>query len=54
MTDPRSVMCCDYGAVDFKDPAVREAYVQARRHPDLGSVKAQLALHYERFWKRSP
>jgi hypothetical protein len=49
-----SVMCCDYGAIDFKNSAIREAYLEARRHPDVGSVKAQLAAHYERFWRRSP
>jgi hypothetical protein len=50
--DPRSVMCCVPGSVDFADPAVRQAYVQARRHPDLRSVQAQLRAHYERFWGR--
>lgn len=54
VADPRSLMCCDYGAVDLKDPAVREAYIQARRHPAVGSAKAQLTAHYERFWKRPP
>lgn len=50
--DPRSLMCCPPGAVDFKDPAVRATYVEARRHPDLHSVRAQLADHYARFWRR--
>jgi hypothetical protein len=50
--DPRSLMCCEPGAVDFNDPAAREAYVEARRHPDLGTVRAQLADHYARFWRR--
>jgi hypothetical protein len=50
--DPRSLMCCERGAVDFKDPAVREAYVEARRHPDLRSVRTELAEHYARFWRR--
>jgi hypothetical protein len=50
--DPRSLMCCEPGAVDFKDPAAREAYVEARRHPDLGSLRAQLVEHYTRFWRR--
>ena len=54
VTDPRSVMCCDYGAIDFKNSAIRDAYVGARRHPDLASVTAQLVAHYERFWRRSP
>jgi hypothetical protein len=50
--DPRSLMCCEPGAVDFKDPAAREAYVEARRRPDLRSVRTQLAEHYGRFWRR--
>jgi len=48
--DPRSLMCCVPGSVDFGDPGAREAYVEARRHPDVGSVRAQLAEHYRRFW----
>lgn len=48
--DPRSVMCCVSGSIDFKDPTAREAYVDARRHPDLRSVSAQLRTHYDRFW----
>jgi len=48
--DPRSLMCCVRGSIDFKDPAAREAYVDARRHPDLRSVSAQLRTHYDRFW----
>jgi hypothetical protein len=51
--DPRSVMCCPRGSVDFSDPAQREAYLEGRRHPDLRSVRDQLEQHYERFWKRS-
>lgn len=54
VTDPRSVMCCVHGSIDFNDPAVRQVYVDARRQPDLRSVRAQLAAHYERFWKRRP
>jgi Matrixin len=50
--DPRSLMCCEHGAVDLTDPAVRAAYVQARRQPDLRSVREQLVEHYERFWRR--
>ena len=50
--DGRSLMCCEPGAIDFTDPAAREAYVEARRHPDLGSVRAQLVDHYMRFWRR--
>jgi hypothetical protein len=48
--DPRSVMCCVQGSVDFGDPATRAAYIEARRHPDLRSVAAQVAAHYRRFW----
>jgi hypothetical protein len=50
--DPRSLMCCEPGAVDFNDPAAREAYVEARRNPDLSSVRAQLIRHYARFGPR--
>jgi hypothetical protein len=50
--DPRSLMCCEPGAVDFKDPVAREAYVEARRRPDLRSVQRELADHYARFWRR--
>lgn len=53
-TDPRSVMCCVDGSLDFGDPAVREAYVQARRRPQLESVRAQVAEHYRRFWGPPP
>jgi Matrixin len=49
--DPRSIMCCVRGSIDFNDPAVRQAYVDARRHPDLRSASAQLRAHYDRFWK---
>lgn len=48
--DPRSLMCCIHGSVDFTDPTTREAYVEARRHPDLYSVSGQLRAHYDRFW----
>jgi hypothetical protein len=50
--EPRSLMCCERGAVDLTDPATREAYVEARRHPDVRSVRAQLAEHYARAWRR--
>jgi hypothetical protein len=50
--DPRSLMCCEPGSVDLRDPAVREVYVEARRRPDLHSVRAQLIDHYRRFWRR--
>jgi len=49
--DPRSLMCCVPGSVDFSDPAVRDAYVEARRHPDVRSVRGELAEHYARFWR---
>jgi hypothetical protein len=49
--DPRSLMCCVPGSVDFNDPVARDAYVDARRHPDVGSVRSQLAEHYRRFWR---
>jgi len=48
--DPRSLMCCVRDSVDFSDAAVRDAYIEARRHPDLRSVRDQLAAHYERLW----
>lgn len=50
VTDPRSIMCCVKGSIDFDDPAARQAYIDARRHPDLRSVIAQLVAHYRRFW----
>ena len=51
-TEPRSLMCCVHAGVNLNDPAVREAYVEARRRPDVGSVRGQLAAHYERFWRK--
>jgi hypothetical protein len=50
--EPRSLMCCVAGSVDFNDPVARQAYLEGRRHPDIQSVRAQLAAHYERFWRR--
>ena len=50
-TEPRSLMYCVWGGLDFKDPAVRAAYIEGRRHPDLRSVEVQLKKHYEAFWK---
>jgi hypothetical protein len=50
--DPRSLMCCVKGSVDFNDPAARDAYIEARRHPDVRSVRAQLAEQYARLWRR--
>jgi matrixin len=54
--DPKSLMCCVKGSLNFDDVAVREAYVEARRHPDVRSAQAELLAHYERFWakRRSP
>ena len=51
VADPRSLMCCVAGEVNLNDPATREAYVAARRHPDVRSTRAQLAEHYCRFWR---
>jgi hypothetical protein len=50
--DPRSLMCCVRGSVDFNDPAQRDAYIEARRHPDVRSVRAQLAEQYARIWRQ--
>jgi len=50
-SEPRSLMCCVWGSLDFKDPAVRAAYIDGRRHPDVRSVEAQLKAHYNAFWK---
>jgi hypothetical protein len=50
--DPRSLMCCVKGSVDFNDPAQRDAYIEARRHPDVRSVRAELAEHYARVWRQ--
>lgn len=47
----RSIMCCVRGSVDFNDPVQRQTYINARRNPDLGSVRSQLAAHYARFWQ---
>jgi sulfur carrier protein len=49
VADPRSIMCCAEGAVDLRDPATREAYVEARRHPDVRSAATQLVEHYRAF-----
>jgi len=48
--DPRSLMCCASGQVNLDDPATREAYLAARRRPDVRSVSAQLTEHYRRIW----
>jgi predicted Zn-dependent protease len=52
-TDPKSIMCCVKGSVNFADAATRDAYVQARRHPTVRSAARELAAHYEKFWKRA-
>ena len=54
VADPRSLMCCASGEVNLEDPATREAYVAARRRPDVRSARTQLAEHYRRFWTRAP
>jgi hypothetical protein len=46
--DPGSIMCC--GRWDVANPSTWEAYMDALRHPDLRSVREQLAEHYTRFW----
>jgi hypothetical protein len=48
--EPASFMCCDYGQLNLEDPAVRAAYVRARRQPDPRSVLPQLTEHYRRLW----
>jgi hypothetical protein len=48
--DPGSIMCCQRGAVDLRDPAVRARYVEARRRPDVRSALQQLRELYQRFW----
>ena len=50
-SDPRSVMCCMRGSVNFSDPATRSAYIAARQHPNLGSVTDELIKHYDALWK---
>jgi len=47
-------MCCVKGSVDFNDLAARDAYIEARRHPDVRSVRAQLAAQYARVWSGPP
>jgi len=49
--DPKSVMCCVKGSIDFTDAATREAYVAARRRPTVRSAARELAEHYAAFWK---
>lgn len=52
--DPRSLMCCVSGSINFNDPTVRAAYVDARRHPDVRSAATELGEHYTKFWRRTP
>lgn len=49
--EPGSLMCCVPGSVNFNDRLARNAYVEARRHPDVASAREQLAAHYARFWR---
>ena len=53
-TDPKSLMCCIHQSLDFNDPTVRAAYIEGRRHPDVATVREQLAAHYERVWRARP
>ena len=53
-TDPKSLMCCIHQSLDFNDPTVRAAYIEGRRHPDVATVREQLAVHYERVWRARP
>ena len=50
--DPRSLMCCVHRSIDFNDPTVRDAYLAARRQPDVKSSANELAEHYRKFWSR--
>ena len=50
--DPRSLMCCVHRSIDFNDPIVRDAYLAARRQPDVKSSAGELAEHYRKFWSR--
>jgi len=52
--DPRSLMCCIHGSIDLNDGAVREAYLAARRNPEVRSSAGELAAHYRKFWTRVP
>lgn len=49
--DPGSIMCCQRGAVNLGDPAVRARYVDARRRPEVRSALGQLLELYPRFWR---
>lgn len=47
-SDPGSIMCCQRGAVNLGDPAVRARYVEARRRPDVRSALEALLELYPR------
>jgi hypothetical protein len=49
--DPGSIMCCQRGTVNLRDPAVRQRYVEARRRPEVRSALSQLLELYVRFWQ---
>jgi Matrixin len=51
INQPSSIMCCEPGAINFKDPAIRTAYIEARRHPDFRLVAPYLAAYYRKFWQ---
>jgi hypothetical protein len=51
-SDARSIMCCRPGSVDFGDPLARQAYVDARRRPDVRTARQQLLEHYRTLWRR--
>jgi hypothetical protein len=44
--DPVSIMCCERGAVNLADPAVRARYIEARRRPEVRSALRQLLEQY--------
>ena len=44
-------MCCVAGAWTLAMRWSRETYVEARRHPDVRSVRVQLAEQYARVWQ---
>jgi hypothetical protein len=46
--DPGSIMCCERGAVNLADPAVRARYIEARRRPDVRSALEELSKLYPR------
>jgi hypothetical protein len=54
LNEPASLMCCDRGALDFGNAAVRDAYIAARRQPTVQTAAAQLAAHYRQFWGLAP